>query len=201
MSGPQKFRKKPVEIEAMELTEGTGETLDGLTANDMAHAALAGWMLGHGFTDFRVDGDHSPFGLVIRTLEGEMRADPGDWIIRGVQGEFYPCKPDIFHASYERLMLASAAPPPSTPETTDQRAAEARADLGRAIAAYYAETEPDVFVGGWVLVTHKLSPEMEREGQSAVGITTPEQAWPLTRGLLDVALTSERMEQAPLSAD
>lgn len=60
-------------------------------------------MLGHGFTDFRVAGDHSPFGLVIRTLEGEMRADPGDWIIRGVQGEFYPCKPDIFAETYEAV--------------------------------------------------------------------------------------------------
>lgn len=39
--------------------------------------------------------------LVIPTLEGEMRADERDWIIRGVQGEFYPCKPEIFAATYE----------------------------------------------------------------------------------------------------
>lgn len=39
--------------------------------------------------------------MVIATLEGEMQAKPGDWIIRGVQGEFYPCKPDIFEATYE----------------------------------------------------------------------------------------------------
>ena len=39
--------------------------------------------------------------IAIDTLEGEMHADPGDWIIRGVQGEFYPCKPDIFEATYE----------------------------------------------------------------------------------------------------
>ena len=37
----------------------------------------------------------------IKTLEGEMYADVGDWIIRGVAGEFYPCKPDIFDATYE----------------------------------------------------------------------------------------------------
>jgi hypothetical protein len=103
MNGPQRFRKKPVEIEAMLLDEGTLDKLDGLTSNDMAHAAIAGWMLGHGFNDFRVDGDHSPFGLVIGTLEGEMRANPGDWIIRGVQGEFYPCKPDIFDQTYEAV--------------------------------------------------------------------------------------------------
>lgn len=39
--------------------------------------------------------------LSIRTLEGTMTARPGDWIIKGVKGEFYPCKPDIFEATYE----------------------------------------------------------------------------------------------------
>ncbi len=39
--------------------------------------------------------------VFIHTLEGEMRADPGDWIITGVMGEKYPCKPDIFKATYE----------------------------------------------------------------------------------------------------
>lgn len=41
-------------------------------------------------------------GIAIVTLEGTMRADVGDWIIRGVQGELYPCKPDIFEATYEQ---------------------------------------------------------------------------------------------------
>ena len=39
--------------------------------------------------------------IEIETLEGVMRANPGDWIIRGVKGELYPCKPDIFEATYE----------------------------------------------------------------------------------------------------
>ena len=39
--------------------------------------------------------------VVISTLEGDLTASPGDWIIRGVKGEFYPCKPDIFEATYE----------------------------------------------------------------------------------------------------
>lgn len=39
--------------------------------------------------------------LIIQTLEGDHRANPGDWIIKGVQGELYPCKPDIFEATYE----------------------------------------------------------------------------------------------------
>lgn len=39
----------------------------------------------------------------IPTLEGDMHVTQGDWIIRGVQGEFYPCKPDIFEATYEKV--------------------------------------------------------------------------------------------------
>lgn len=52
-------------------------------------------------------GTHSPVETVkqatIETLEGEMQVSPGDWIITGVQGERYPCKPDIFEATYERV--------------------------------------------------------------------------------------------------
>lgn len=73
--------------------------------------------------------------------------------------------------------------------------AEARAELARAIGRYYATIDPDVYVDGWVLVTHKLSVELEREGSSSVGVVHPDQAWPMTRGLLDIALTSERLDQ------
>jgi len=45
--------------------------------------------------------DYSGGRISIDTLEGRMEAMPGDWIIRGVKGEFYPCKPDIFAATYE----------------------------------------------------------------------------------------------------
>jgi hypothetical protein len=41
----------------------------------------------------------------IRTLEGEMTVTPGDWVIRGVKGEFYPCKPDIFEETYEAVWV------------------------------------------------------------------------------------------------
>jgi hypothetical protein len=85
------YRKKPVVIEAMRWEPG-----------DLAAAGeVVGWLMAHG-ADF-----HHPSGLgptttlAIRTLEGEMTADPGDWIIRGVKGEFYPCKPDIFAVTYE----------------------------------------------------------------------------------------------------
>ena len=46
---------------------------------------------------------HRPDGLHIMTLEGDMHASPGDFIIKGVKGEFYPCKPDIFAATYEKV--------------------------------------------------------------------------------------------------
>jgi len=41
--------------------------------------------------------------MIIPTLEGDLRADPGDWIVTGIEGEKYPCKPDIFAATYEKV--------------------------------------------------------------------------------------------------
>lgn len=100
-----KFRKKPVEIEAMRIDDDDNDRAgDGarsfLTPNRESIARISGWMMGNGFRDFKVNGD-GPFGLAIQTLEGVIVASPGDWIIKGVQGEFYPCKPDIFEQTYE----------------------------------------------------------------------------------------------------
>lgn len=86
-----KFRKKPVVIEARQFTTNNEiwpTQMDGLVnwMNQGKESRVA-W---HNGTD-----------IYIRTLEGEMRAECGDWIIRGVKGEFYPCKPDIFEATYE----------------------------------------------------------------------------------------------------
>jgi hypothetical protein len=81
----QKFRKKPVVIESMLFT-GDNET------------EIAAWM------GLACDGAFThPDGFAIRTLEGTIIASPGDWIIRGVKGEFCRCKPDIFAATYERI--------------------------------------------------------------------------------------------------
>lgn len=83
-----RYRKKPVEIEAIQYT-GVG----------------VGWFRVQQWLNSLDGGDliaqHFDGHLTIPTLEGKMRADVGDWIIRGVQGEFYPCKPDIFEATYE----------------------------------------------------------------------------------------------------
>jgi hypothetical protein len=86
MSVAGKFRKKPVQIEAVRL----GDTNSGRVA------AWCGGTLRGG------PGGGSAGGtVIIDTLEGRMVASPGDWVIKGVQGEFYPCKPDIFDATYE----------------------------------------------------------------------------------------------------
>lgn len=87
----KKFRKKPVVIEAIQLGEENAGEIVGLINGNGAEAFMRGG-----------SGGGSRGGAVfIETLEGRHRADPGDWIIRGVQGEFYPCKPDIFEQTYE----------------------------------------------------------------------------------------------------
>lgn len=88
-----KFRKKPVEIEAVQYIGG------------QSTADILFWMGQR--TTIEPDGSLKRTGiyregrLFIRTLEGEMEAGLGDWVIRGVKGEFYPCKPDIFAATYD----------------------------------------------------------------------------------------------------
>jgi hypothetical protein len=83
-----KYRKKPVVVEAMQFT---GKN----------HTAVREW--GDELGKVGVWDGTGGGGMVIPTLEGDHRADPGDWIIRGVKGEFYPCKPDIFEATYEAV--------------------------------------------------------------------------------------------------
>lgn len=74
------FRKKPVVIEARQYTR-----------NGQEAEQVAEWCEGH----------QTDLGCQIKTLEGIMLANYGDWIIKGVNGEFYPCKPDIFEKTYE----------------------------------------------------------------------------------------------------
>lgn len=90
----KQYRKKPVVIEAMHLTrENVRE--------------VARWCGGRVFEDAKASDPTDVYvALDIPTLEGTMRAEThggGDFIIRGVQGEFYPCKPDIFEATYEAV--------------------------------------------------------------------------------------------------
>lgn len=77
-----KFRKKPVVIEAVKWTgNNVNQVMDFMEWRNASYDDLT--------------------GLIIHTLEGNHYATVGDWIIKGVKGEFYPCKPDIFDATYE----------------------------------------------------------------------------------------------------
>lgn len=90
-----RFRKKPVVIEARQVPySGDYYTVSEWWA-DMV--SLANWCSGEAFVH-----PEDSNGIFINTLEGQMFAQEGDWVIKGVKGEFYPCKPDIFEATYER---------------------------------------------------------------------------------------------------
>lgn len=96
---PERFRKKPVEIEAMKW-DGTAAGATPIIDWILANGATATYVCSNPDRCAETSGD-TPHCIVIRTLEGDMRADVGDWIIKGVRGEFYPCKPDVFAATYE----------------------------------------------------------------------------------------------------
>jgi hypothetical protein len=87
------YRKRPVIIEAFRLP---------LPADAMDLTAFSLWKNRVGFPTNARAGDEGG-SLVIPTLEGDMLARAGDWIIKGVKGEFYPCRHDIFEATYERV--------------------------------------------------------------------------------------------------
>lgn len=82
-----KYRKKPVIIEAIQW--------DGKNLSEIEE--FVGSRIRTSYYD---DGEEF---LVIQTLEGDMKATKGDYIIKGVKGEFYPCKPDIFEQTYEEV--------------------------------------------------------------------------------------------------
>lgn len=91
-----KYRKKPVIIEAIQynnLNRNEIEVFVGKKLNQELETEAA-YLAGKGTPKF---------SLIIETLEGNHRAMPDDYIIKGVQGEFYPCKPDIFEKTYEKV--------------------------------------------------------------------------------------------------
>lgn len=81
----KKYRKKPIIIEAVQY-DGSEKSFEEINT----------------FTDYSIE---NPEGdtLYIPTLEGNMLISKGDWIIKGVKGEFYPCKPDIFKETYDEV--------------------------------------------------------------------------------------------------
>lgn len=98
----QRFVKRPVIIEAMQVTDthSAREACEWINRNG---GSAGEWVT-------------SP-NVYIETLEGTMTAREGDWVIKGVKGEFYPCKPDIFEATYEpAVAIPRALEGKETPE-------------------------------------------------------------------------------------
>lgn len=88
---PAKYRKKPVEIEAIKYDRTNG-------------GPIAKWCGGREHFEAKAsDPTDVAEWIDIPTLEGIMKASIGDFIIKGVNGEFYPCKPDIFEKTYEEV--------------------------------------------------------------------------------------------------
>ena len=81
----KRFRKKPVVIEAIQY-DGTEKS----------------WIELSTFTDYTIENPEGDV-LEIPTLEGTMTVSKGDWVIKGIANEFYPCKPDIFEKTYEKV--------------------------------------------------------------------------------------------------
>lgn len=91
ISKRMKYRKKPVIIEAIQFEDNSDRIIE-------IHEFMGGDTIRVNYED-----KDNPY-LEIETLEGIMKASVGDYIIKGVNGEFYPCKPDIFEKTYERVI-------------------------------------------------------------------------------------------------
>lgn len=83
-----RYRKKPFVIESEKFTQENGERLAAWCGGTFHHTAKPGYTS----------------AIRIQTLESVMTAQAGDWIIKGAKGEFYPCKPDIFEATYDSAL-------------------------------------------------------------------------------------------------
>jgi hypothetical protein len=89
-----KFRKKPVVIEAVQFTGKNAFEIFKFIGDKEA---------------LDCDMIHSTDNPVIETLDGRMECRPGDWVIRGINGEHYPCKPDIFEKTYEPVQQSKVS--------------------------------------------------------------------------------------------
>lgn len=90
-----KYRKKPVVIDAVQWSGSNLREMEQFTGSKLECDLYSD-------TAWEVGKSAPLFSFKIATLEGVMKAMPGDYIIKGVSGEFYPCKPDIFEKTYEQ---------------------------------------------------------------------------------------------------
>ncbi len=103
---PQPYRKKPIVVEAMHFVQY-------LVAPEIAE-----WIRDNGGECLYGQKDGGPVELLVTTLEGTMTASVGDYIIKGIKGEFYPCKPDVFEATYDAVPTPDAATDPDAGSTS-----------------------------------------------------------------------------------
>lgn len=82
-----KYRKKPITIEAIQFTKESLEDVRNWLGKDC------------------IESNSKTMELLINTLEGTMKASENDYIIKGIKGEFYPCKPDIFEQTYDAVVI------------------------------------------------------------------------------------------------
>lgn len=95
----QRYRKRPVEIEAVQLTWDTWSEMC-----EFAPVGVGGCRGVHVDADGKWSDERGDrMGLLIPTLEGDMLAVENDWVIKGVKNEFYPCKPEIFAETYDAV--------------------------------------------------------------------------------------------------
>ena len=90
-----KYRKRPVEVWAMEFRTNNEQ-------GDVNMNAICIW-INQGKSDQAPHAWHNGTNIFIQTLEGTMAAQCGDWIIQGVFGEYYPCKPEVFKDTYDAV--------------------------------------------------------------------------------------------------
>jgi hypothetical protein len=96
-----KYRKKPVVIDAIQLLWDTWNDICGFVSKESFAGGV--YLDDKTFEELPEGKTSQTLGLKIKTLEGTHLARQGDYIIKGVSGEFYPCKPDIFEQTYERV--------------------------------------------------------------------------------------------------
>jgi hypothetical protein len=115
-----KVRKKPVEVEAVQLTWQTWNEVCEFVGDKAVREGFVGGLLqpdgSYEWGEPARPHDGSKIAAKIPTLEGDLIANENDWIIRGVKGELYPCKPDIFEATYEPLESEGWPEPAPLPE-------------------------------------------------------------------------------------
>lgn len=103
-----KYRKLPVDVEAIEWTGGNTVEVYNFLENKNVESQSEITTEGKNFRIQFDNGGCRLGSLMIKTLEGEMKVDLGDYIIKGVKGEFYPCKLDIFEKTYEKVQEKNA---------------------------------------------------------------------------------------------